>query len=125
MYVEGNLTAGRLNITGVASDRASDQHVAVGGGALVGSLKCAHVSSCDISAVQEDPKLQEMAVALWDLQMQQQENKGDLSNLLIFFFLDRDGIFYSIYVRSSILLLKCFTSNLVSAFRPSSSCTPI
>jgi hypothetical protein len=63
--------------------------VAVGGGALVGSLKCAHVSSCDISAVQEDPKLQEMAVALWDLQMQQQENqenKGDLSNLLIFFF---------------------------------------
>ena len=89
MYVEGNMTAGRLNITGVASDRASDQHVAVGGGALVGSLKCAHVSSCDISAVQEDPKLQEMAVALWDLQMQQQENqenKGDLSNLLIFFF---------------------------------------
>lgn len=60
MYVEGNLTAGRLNITGVASDRASDQHVAVGGGALVGSLKCAHVSSCDISAVQEDPKLQEL-----------------------------------------------------------------
>ena len=37
MYVEGNLTAGRLNITGVASDRASDQHVAVGGGAVVGS----------------------------------------------------------------------------------------
>lgn len=124
MYVEGNLTAGRLNITGVASDRASDQHVAVGGGALVGSLKCAHVSSCEISAVQENPKLQEMAVALWDLQMQQQENKGDLSNLLIF-FLDREGIFYSIYVRSSILLLTCFTSNLVSAFRPSSSCTPL
>ena len=89
MYVEGNLTAGRLNITGVASDRASDQHVAVGGGALVGSLKCAHVSSCEISAVQEDPKLQEMAVALWDLQMQQQENKGDLSNLLIFFWIGK------------------------------------
>ena len=62
MYVEGNLTAGRLNITGGASDRAS-QHVAVGGGALVGSLTCAHVSSCDISAVQGDPKVQEM----WDL----------------------------------------------------------
>lgn len=61
MYVEGNLTAGHLNITGaVASDRASDQHVAVGGGALVGSLTCAHVSSCDISAVQEDPKLQDL-----------------------------------------------------------------
>lgn len=59
MYVEGNLTAGRLNITGVASDRAS-QHVAVGGGALVGSLTCAHVSSCDISAVQGDPKVQEL-----------------------------------------------------------------